>query len=87
MRNDPRLALNSGFRPRYCVSTATLVSPRIVLSVNVTKMRLLAGSKGIVPLAFTKMPKVGVALLASVVVTVAEGVCKQTPASGWSDTA
>jgi hypothetical protein len=43
------------------VFTATLVSPRIalVLSVNVTKMRLLVGSNGTVPLAVTKAPKVG----------------------------
>jgi hypothetical protein len=40
----------------YCVSTATLVSPRMVLgeSVNVTKTRLLAGSNGTLPLADTK---------------------------------
>src|ERR1700758_4620059 len=56
----------------YCVSTATLVSPRTapVLSVNCTKMRLLAGSNATVPLADTKMPKGGVALPAIVVAAV-----------------
>lgn len=72
------------FESLYCVSTATLVSPRtaLVLSVNVTKMRLLAGLSATAALADTKMPKVGVALELIVVVTVAEGVCRHWPVCG-----
>ena len=70
--------------PGYCVVTATLVLPRTapVLSVKVTKMRLFAGSNATALLAFTKSPKVGVALLPIVVVTLAEGVCMQAPVLG-----
>lgn len=61
-----------------------LVSPRtaLLLSAKVTKMRLLAGSSGTAPLAATKTPKVGVALLAIVVVAVAEGACRHAPVVG-----
>jgi hypothetical protein len=55
----------------YCVSTATLVEPRTVPppSLNSTKMRLLAGSNGTLPVAFAKIATVGVALALIVKVT------------------
>jgi hypothetical protein len=69
----------------YCVSTATLVSPRTtpVESLNWTKMRLSAASKGMAPLAVPKMEKVGVALVAMVVVTLAAGLAKHCPVCGF----
>jgi hypothetical protein len=69
----------------HWVSTATLVSPRMVLveSVNVTKMRLLAGSNGTAPLAVTKIPKVGVAPELIVVATLPAAVCTQAPVDGF----
>jgi hypothetical protein len=67
--------MRRGLSLSYCVSTATLVSPRtvLVLSLNVTKMRLLVGSNGTELLAETKIPKVGVALELIVVATVGAG--------------
>jgi hypothetical protein len=46
------------------VRTATLVDPRVTrpASLKRTNTRLLAGSKGTVPVPATKIPKVGVAL-------------------------
>ncbi len=58
--------------PNYCVWTATLVEPRTVpdASLNATKMRLVCGTNGTLPLAVAKIAKVGVALALIVVVTV-----------------
>ena len=55
----------------YCVLTATLVEPRVTLplSLNNTKIRFPAGSKGTVPLPWTKIAKVGVALASICVFT------------------
>ena len=55
----------------HCVSTATLVEPRTTsfASLNSTKMRLVCGTNGTLPLAVAKMAKVGVALALMVVVT------------------
>ena len=55
----------------YCVLTATLVEPRVTLppSLNRTKIRFAAGSKGTLPLPCTKIPKVGVALALICVIT------------------
>ena len=55
----------------HCVLIATLVEPRMTPdgSANWTKTRLFAGSNGTVPEPLTKIPKVGVALAAIVVVT------------------
>src|ERR1700730_2181042 len=59
------------FRPDHCVCTATLVEPRTTppASLNSTKMRLVWGTNGTLPLAVAKMAKVGVALALIVVVT------------------
>jgi hypothetical protein len=53
----------------HCVSTATLVEPRTMpdASLNSTKMRLVCGTNGTLPLA---VAKIGVALALIVVVTV-----------------
>ena len=52
--------------------TATLVEPRVTApkSLNRTKILFAAGSKGTLPLPWTKSPNVGVALALIVVVTV-----------------
>src|ERR1700689_987246 len=70
---DPKA---SGPGCRYCVCTATLVRPLVLPSepVNCTKMRLVPGSKGIVPPPLTKMLKVGVASASIVVVTLGPAV-------------
>ena len=58
--------------PDHRVWTATLVDPRTVpfASLNATKMRLVCGTNGTLPLAVAKMAKVGFALAPIVVVTV-----------------
>jgi hypothetical protein len=62
----------SAFYPSHCVRTATPVDPRVTApeSLNRTKIRFAAGSKGTLPLPCTKIPKVGIALALIVVVTV-----------------
>ena len=69
----------------YCVCTATLVDPRTTLfaSANSTKMRVVAGAKGIAPLAAPKNANVGVALALTVVVTLALGAAMQAPLEGF----
>ena len=69
----------------YCVWTATLVEPRTtpLTSPNCTKMRFVAGRNGMLPLAVPKMPKVGVALAAIVVETLAAGVARHAPEDGF----
>ena len=62
----------SAFRENpHCVRTATLVDPRVTspLSLKRTKIRFAAGSNGTVPLPWTKIPNVGVALAFIMVVT------------------
>lgn len=68
----------------YRLRTATEVSPRKtpLVSVNWTKTRLTPGESATVALPVTKMPKVGVALAAIVVVTVDAGVARQAPVVG-----
>ena len=72
----------------HCVRTATLVEPRVTSppSLNRTKIRFAAGSKGTLPLPWTKIPKVGVALALICVVTLAPIAEMQCPWPGWSDT-
>jgi hypothetical protein len=48
-------------------------------SVKVTKTRLTPGESGTAALPIAKMPKVGVALAAIVVVTLAAGVARHAP--------
>src|SRR5271154_6890923 len=69
---------------RYCVRTATEVSPRTepVESVNATKMRFTAGLKVTLPFPATKIPKVGVALALIVVDALAAAVARQAPVCG-----
>src|SRR5262249_54352529 len=68
----------------HSVVTATLVEPRVTLpaSLKRTKMRLLAGSNGIEPVAAAKIPKVGVAPAFTVVVTVLAGGARQAEGAG-----
>ena len=51
-------------------------------SVNTTDTRLFAGSNGTLPEPVTKKPKVGVALLPIVVVTVGPTALRQAPVAG-----
>src|SRR5580698_6050571 len=69
---------------RYCVRTATEVSPRKTPpgSVNWTNTRLTPGRSGTEALPVTKMPKVEVALAAIVVVTLIAGLARQAPLAG-----
>ena len=68
----------------HWVETATLVEPRTApaLSVNCTKIRLLAGKKGTRPFAAAKTPKVGVPLALIVVITLFAGGDMQTLLAG-----
>lgn len=67
------------------VRTATLVAPRTTPSALAkrTKIRFVAGSKGTVPLAVMKMPKVGVALALLCVVTLLAGGETHAPVAGF----
>ena len=69
---------------RYCVRTATEVSPRStpLASVKVTKTRLTPGESATAALPVTKMPKVGVALGWMSVVTLEPGAARQAPLWG-----
>ena len=68
----------------YCVLTATLVAPRVTpaASLKRTKIRLLAGSKGIGPPAVTNRPKVGVSPALNCVVTLGPIAELQAPVAG-----
>jgi hypothetical protein len=63
---------------------ATLVEPRVTPppSLKRTKIRFAAGSKGTLPLPWTKIPKVGVALALIVVVTVLSIAEMHCPVAG-----
>src|SRR5580658_3426262 len=65
----------------YCVRRATLVEPLTAppASRNRTEIRLAAGSNGTVPLACTKMAKVGVAPAAIGIVMLAAAAAEQAP--------
>ena len=83
--NHYRLVLDTaGQSDHCCVLTATLVEPRVSApaSLNLTNIRLAAGSKGTVPAPPTNMPKVGVALALMVVVTLLAGGAKHAPVVG-----
>jgi hypothetical protein len=69
---------------RYCVRTATEVSPRRVppASVKVTKTRLTPGELATAALPVTKMPKVGVALGWMSAATLDAGAARQAPLCG-----
>jgi hypothetical protein len=71
----------TGSCPFHYVRTATLVEPRVTFppSLNRTKIRFVAGSKGTVPLPCTKTANVGVAFELIVVVTVTAEEVKQAP--------
>jgi len=66
-----------------CVLAATLVLPRITapVSVKMTNARFAAGSKGTVPLPWTRIPKVGVSPELIWVVTLPPGGGRETLAS------
>lgn len=68
----------------YKVCTATLVDPRVTppASSKRTKIRLLAGSNGTVPVPVTKIENVGVAPALIVVVTLLTGADRHAPVTG-----
>src|SRR5262245_15767103 len=68
----------------HCVRTATLVEPRVtpLASLNRTNTRFAAGLYGTVPSPGANRPKVGVAPLLIVVVTVGPGRARQAPVPG-----
>ena len=55
----------------------------MLASLNRTKMRFTAGSNGIWSVPLTKIPKVGVALAAMVVVTLLVGGARHTLVTGF----
>jgi hypothetical protein len=70
--------------PATACAPQTEVSPRNkpLASVKVTRARLTLGRSATAALPVTKMPKVGVALAAIVVVTVPAGVARHAPLVG-----
>ncbi len=77
--------LTSLGRLAYCVRTATLVAPRVTPaeSLNRTKTRFVAGSKGTVPVAMRKIANVGVLLVSICTVTLPLGAERQIPVEGF----
>ena len=72
-------------RTFYCVRTAALVAPLVTPaeSLNRAKIRFVAGLNATLPLPWTKIPNVGVALALIVVVTELVGGDKQAPVAGF----
>ena len=86
---SPRMLLHSEFgRPLresgHCVRTATLVEPRVTLPLSLkrTNIRFAAGSNGTLPLPWTKIPNVGVALALICVVAVGPMAEMHCPVAG-----
>src|SRR3989304_4186651 len=66
-----------------CVHTATLVPPPPPPPSKRTRMRFVAGSKGMGPVPITKTPKVGVALALICVVTLGPMAEMHWPVAGF----